>query len=171
MAGLETAAGIVGISVAAWEVACALKKDIERIVNAPKVIKSLRDDLAALTDSLNSLKKITEVQWQQLETGLSDRSKTALQRCSSVCDAMRRDLMAWTKRSTDDQLSWRDRTGIGLFKERQVKALAEELQSCKSTFTNVIAVMTLCVLIPIPEKPGPKLTLIAATAHCNPMQH
>lgn len=105
MPALETAAGVIGVLVPALQGAIRLKNDIQSIIDAPRVIHSLEDDLVALIGSLELLEGVTEVQWQQVEPTLSSRSETTLKRCSAACRTMGDDLARWTKRSKGDKLS------------------------------------------------------------------
>jgi hypothetical protein len=139
-------AGVVGIVVPALHGARLLIDDLKKITDAPRVVTSLETDLTSVSSSLESLKAINEPQWQVLGSRIVDQSKAAVKTCTTACDAMRGDLQRWTRRSRDGKLSWRDKANIGFFKERRVKAMSEQLQSCKQTLSSVVGVATLYVI-------------------------
>lgn len=143
---LAAAAGIVGLVVPAMHGARLLLDDLEKITDAPKVVKGLGEDLTAVSASLESLKAIEEPQWNMLGGKVVKQSKATIAACATSCDTMRGDLQRWTRRSRDGKLSWRDRANIGFFKERRVNALSQQLQSCKLTMSSVIGVATLYVV-------------------------
>lgn len=143
---LSVAAGIIGIVVPALHGARLLKEDVQKITDAPKVIADLRDDLTALETNLQSIQSIKDEEWTLLGPVVPDNTRNTIESCRQACSSFHGDLQRWTKRSRDGKLSWRDRTNIGFFKERQVRALVGQLQTCKSTFTSVVNVATLYVL-------------------------
>lgn len=140
---LTVTASVVGIVVPALQGARLLIDDLRKITDAPKVVQSLETDLASVSSSLESLQAIEAPQWQSLRSRIQDQSRAAVGTCVAACDAMRGDLQRWTRRSRDGKLSWRDKASIGFFKERRVKAMSEQLQSCKLTLNTVVGVATL----------------------------
>lgn len=142
---LSAAAAVAGLVVPALHGARLLLNDLEKITDAPKAVKGLEEDLASVGASLESLKAIEEPQWYMLGDNVVERSKATIETCATSCDAMRGDLQRWTRRSRDGKLSWRDRAKIGFFKERRVKSMSEQLQSCKLTMSSVVGVATLYV--------------------------
>lgn len=147
---LSVAAGVVGIVVPALHGVRLLKEDLEKIVDAPRVVKGLETDLVSVSSSLESLKAIDDARWEVLGSKILDQTKFAVDTCVAACDGMRGDLQRWTRRSRDGKLSWREKVNIGFFKERRIKAMSEQLQSCKMTLSSVVGVATLYVTTPAP---------------------
>jgi len=52
-------------------------------------------------------------------------------------------LQRWTKNSREGKMSWLERTNIGVFRDRQILAMAAQLQSHKMAFTSVVGIATL----------------------------
>lgn len=141
------AVGVVGIVVPALHGTRVLINDVKRIANAPETIQALRVDLDSTVLALESLKAIPEPEWQSLGLALAEQSKNAVKTCGSACDIFRNDLQRWTRRSRDGELSWRDRANVGFFKERQIQAMSEHLQSCKLACSSVAGMGTLYIHI------------------------
>ena len=141
--GLGATASVVGIVVPALHGVRLLFDDLKKIIEAPEVVASLATEVEALRLSLESLKAIDDSQWETLGKTVSDQCKAAITTCTAACDALREDLHRWTKRSADGKLSWRDRANIGFFKERQIKARSEQLQSYKLTLNSAVGAATL----------------------------
>lgn len=135
-------AGLVGLALHGTRL---LIDDVNNIRDAPNVLEDLRTDLLSVGSSLESLKAIDESQLEVLGGEICSQSRFVINRCMSVCDESRRDLQRWTKRSRDGKLSWREKTNIGFFKERRIKAMAKQLQSCKLTLNSVVSTATLYV--------------------------
>ena len=140
---LSIVANVVGIAVPALHGMRKLIDDVTNIVDAPQAIQSLRDDLTSAALALECLKAIPESEWESLGSPVADQSRHAVETCGSACDNFRMDLQRWTRRSRNGELSWRDRTNIGFFKERQIKAMSNHLQSCKLTCSTVAGMATL----------------------------
>ena len=140
---LSIAAGVVGVTVPALHGARLLLDDLWKIADAPKAVESLKADLTSIDTALQSLQTIKDHQWELLGKPIADQSKTAISNCKTACASFHSDLRRWTRHSTEGKLSWQDRTKIGFFKERQMKAISEELQICKLSFSLVVGIATL----------------------------
>lgn len=138
------AVGVVGIVVPALHGTHILIDDVNRIIDAPAAIQTLREHLESTVLGLESLKAIPEPEWQSLGSAMAEQSKAAVKTCGSACDNFRNDLQRWTRRSRGGELSWRDRANVGLLKEKQIKAMSGHLQSCKLTCNSVVGMATLC---------------------------
>jgi hypothetical protein len=135
-------AGLVGLALHGTRL---LIDDVNNIRDAPRALEDLQTDLTSISSSLESLEAIDELQLKMLGDQICNQSKFAVNKCTSACDGFRGDLQRWTKRSRDGKLSWRDKTNIGFFKERRIKAMAKQLQSCKLTLNSVVSTATLYV--------------------------
>ena len=160
---VSIAASFIGIVVPALHGTRLLLDDLRNIADAPNTIANIHVELTIIQRDLESLQAIEDPEWDALGGKVADQSRTAVSNCSKTCDALRSDLQRWTKRTRDGKLSWRDRANVGFFKERQIKAMIERLQSCKLTINSVVGVATLCVSNPTMSHCH-KLILLAATA-------
>ncbi|KAM0714704.1 hypothetical protein Q7P37_009721 [Cladosporium fusiforme] len=142
---LSVVAGVAGIIVPALHCARLLANDIQNIADAPGVVMALGSDLSALDGNLETIRSINDDEWALLGPAVASNTTTAVASCNKACESFRGDLQRWTKRSRDGKLSWRDRTNLGFFKERQIRAMSEQLQSCKGAFTNVVATATFSI--------------------------
>ena len=140
---LTISASVVGVVVPALHGTRLLLDDINKIIDAPKAIGDLRDDIDALNATLESLQAVEEAPWEILSDDIAAQSQKTVSTCWRACEAFRSDLQRWTKRSRDGKLSLRDRANIGFFKESQINAMSQHLQSCKLTCSNVVTMATL----------------------------
>ena len=140
---LSTAASVVGIAVPALHGARLLLDDIQNIVDAPKAVATLKEDLRAVDIVLEELKAVHSSEWESLGQEVVDGSKFAINTCAKACDIFRNDLQRWTRHSEDGKLAWRDRANVGFFKQQRIKSLCEQLQNCKITVGTTVSVATL----------------------------
>jgi hypothetical protein len=136
-------ASIVGLVVPALHGTRLMLNDIERVVNAPDTIKSLKEDLTSLDVTLKSLRNVDESEWESLGDTVVAQVEVAIGTCEQACQTFSSDLQQWTRRSRDGKRSWRDQIKIGFFKERQIEAFSSHLQRCKLTCSSVVATATL----------------------------
>lgn len=140
---LSVAASIVSVSVPALHGARLLLNDLRNIIDAPQTIQSLKDDVTSAETALKSLQGIQDTEWDALGLDVAHQSKVAIKHCENVCGSLRTSLQHWTRHSRDGKLAWQDRANVGFFKERQIKAMAGQLQSCKVAFNSAVSVATL----------------------------
>ncbi|KAF2112481.1 hypothetical protein BDV96DRAFT_649265 [Lophiotrema nucula] len=119
---LSFGAGIVSIIVPALHGVRLLLDDLNRITDAPQAIQALKNDASKIQNGR------VLVEQSRIKPRLPLRA------------ARERDLKRWTRHSQDGKLSWKEKANVGIFKERQVKAMSEQLQSCKSTFNAAVGV-------------------------------
>lgn len=140
---VSAAAGFVGIIVPALHGARLLRRDIENLVDAPKAVGSLKEDLRSVDLAIEGLKAVKPAEWESLGQAVVEQSKVAVRTCESACDAFRSDLSRWTKHSEDGKLSLRDRFNVGFFQEQKIKSLSGQLQNCRSTINTAASTATL----------------------------
>jgi hypothetical protein len=99
------ATSIVGLSVPAWQATRLLLDDIQNIIDAPKAIASLEEDLRSVQLALQALKAVDSRVWEPLGQEVVDSSKFAITSCASACDQFKNDLRHWTKHSDGGKLS------------------------------------------------------------------
>lgn len=140
---LSVTAGVTGLVAFALQGVRLLVNDINNIKEAPKSLEGLHTDLTSVGSSLECLENINETQLRLLGDHVYNQSTVAIERCKSTCFNFHNDLEHWTKGSHDGKLSWRDKTSIGIFKERQIEAMSRQLQNCKLTLSTVAVTATL----------------------------
>jgi hypothetical protein len=144
---LSVAASIVGVTVPALHGTRLLLDDLQGIIDAPKTVESLKEDLRSVDLALKSLQAVHDSEWKSLGETVADESKVAINSCTRACNTFRADLQRWTRHSEEGKLSWKDRANVGFFKQRQIKSTSEQLQTCKLTINLVVGIATLYVLL------------------------
>ena len=142
---LSVAASIAGVAVPALHGTRLLFDDLQGIIDAPKSVEGLKEDLRSVDMALQSLQAINDSEWKSLGGTVANESKVAISTCTRACDMFRADLQHWTRHSEEGKLSWQDRANVGFFKQRQIKSTSEQLQTCKLTINSVVSIATLYV--------------------------
>ncbi|KXX74516.1 hypothetical protein MMYC01_206179 [Madurella mycetomatis] len=140
---LSITAAIVGIAAPAVHCVHLLLEDLQKIVDAPEILKSLKNDLLSVDQALTSLQAVSDPQWKLLGETVVIQSKAATTSCRESCDRFRTALNRWTRHSEDGKLSLRDRAMVGFLKQGHIKSMSEQLQHCKITLTSVVCIATL----------------------------
>ncbi len=140
---LSVTAAVVGITAPAVHCIHLLLGDLQKIVDAPETLKSLKEDLLSVDQALTSLQTVSDPQWKSLGETVVSHSKAATTTCKESCDSFRAALSRWTRHSEAGKLSLRDRAMVGFFKQGYVKTMSEQLQQCKLTLTSVVCIATL----------------------------
>jgi hypothetical protein len=142
---LSITASIVGIVVPALHATRLLLEDLQQLKDAPKTVKRLVDDVRSVNTTLELLQSVEEREWDLLGAGIAEQSKTTVSSSTQACNLFRTDLQKWTKHSEDGKLAWLDRANVGFFKKDQIKAMSEQLQSCKLAINLIVGVAILWV--------------------------
>jgi hypothetical protein len=140
---LSITASVVGIVVPALHATRLLLADLQELKDAPKTVKRLVEDVHSVDTALGLLKSIEEREWGLLGADVAEQSKTTISSSTQACNLFRDDLQKWTRHSEDGKLAWLDRANVGFFKKDQVKAMSEQLQSCKLAINLTVGVATL----------------------------
>lgn len=140
---LSVAAGIVSLAVPALHGARVLLNDLEKIINAPDTVKRLKEEANSIIKDLSLLNDITESVWASLGANVADQSKATIQSCEEACDTIRTDILRWTKRSAGGKLSWLDRVKVGFFRDHQLQAYFDRLQTHKLSLQSTVGIATL----------------------------
>jgi hypothetical protein len=144
---LSIGAGVVGIIVPALHGTRLLLDDLRCIIDAPKAIETLKEDLCSVEMALTSLQAVKDVEWELLGNVVVEQSKATINTCTKACDMFQADLQRWTKHSDEGKLSWQDRANVGFFKQRRIKAISNQLQTCQISINSVVGIATLCVAL------------------------
>jgi hypothetical protein len=140
---LSITASIVGITVPALHGTRLLLHDLQQLKDAPKTIKRLTDDVHSVHSALQLLRGVEDGDWKSLGKSVAQQSEATISSCTQACNLFRADLQKWTRHSVDGKLARQDRANVGFFKKDQVKAMSEQLQSCKLAINLIVGVATL----------------------------
>lgn len=140
---LGITAGAVGIIVPALHGTRLLLKDLQELKDAPKTVKRLNDDVHLVYAALELLKGVEDEDWKSLGQSVAEQSEATISSYMQACNFFRADLQKWTRHSEDGKLAWVDRANVGFFKKDQVKAMSEQLQSCKLAINLIVGIATL----------------------------
>ena len=139
---LDIATSVVNVTVPALHGLRLLAVDLNKIVEAPRSIQKIKDDVSSVEMAIQSLQAIDDMEWEALGDSVAKQSKAVIEHCTSACNNFHSDLQRWTSHSQDGSLSWLDRTKVGFFQEHQLKAVSEHLQSCKTILNSAVGVAT-----------------------------
>lgn len=142
---LSISAGVVGIIVPALHASRLLLDDVRRIIDAPRALETLKTDLDSVELALTSLRAVKDADWELLGDSVAEQSKATIEGCTTACELFRTNLRLWTKHSDGKKLSWKDRANVGFLKQRQIKAMSSQLQTCHIGINSLVGIATLCV--------------------------
>jgi hypothetical protein len=127
-------ATIIAVAGLAWSSSKALYDFIEGLANAPTMIKEVKEDLTELEKILKSLEALLKDGNSVVLATIFERVgiKSALEACSAVCNNFKATLSKYTKHSTTDSFSKRDRLTVQFFKSKIV-AFKLRLNASKGT--------------------------------------
>jgi hypothetical protein len=144
---LSIAASVVGVTVPALHGTRLLLDDIQGIIDAPKAVETLKEDLLSVDMALKSLQAVKDLEWESLGDTVVEQSKATINTCAKACNMFRADLQRWTRHSNEGSLSWQDRANVGFFKQRRIRSTSDQLQTCKISINSVVGIATLCVAL------------------------
>ncbi|KAJ5293251.1 uncharacterized protein N7443_009204 [Penicillium atrosanguineum] len=137
--------GALGITEAALQSIQSLIHEIEAIKGAPDMIAGLKDELTgveAILLALNNAQKNSQL--EHLTPDVRKALSLAIMHCQKACSDFRIKIVQWTKRSGEKMHVW-DRVRVGLFAERTVTTLCEQLNRYKSTMDTAVSTAILYV--------------------------
>ncbi|KAK6428869.1 hypothetical protein LTR95_014982 [Oleoguttula sp. CCFEE 5521] len=140
--GLGIAAAVIGIAGAALQISQSLYEDLHAISNAPKTVRALEADISTLTTSVKALGGIEEPEWQKLGSEIADQIKSVLRQCQTACTTFRADLTRWTRHSAPNELAVRDRIVLGVYRQKEIASVSQQVQNWKSSFASIVGLAT-----------------------------
>jgi hypothetical protein len=144
---LSITASIVGVVGPALHATRQLLQDLQQLKDAPKTVKRLVDDVHSINITLELLQGVEKREWGLLGARVAEKAEATISSSTQACKLFRADLQKWTRHSEDGKLVWLDRANVGFFKKDQVKAMSEQLQSCKLAINLIVGVATLWVAL------------------------
>ena len=141
------AVGVIGVTIPAIKVSQALIDDLKRIRDAPETLSTLKSDVDSFRECLLHIKAIEESEWRLLGDVIVNQMQATIESCEKSCSKFLSELKGWMKHSGDirqhsQELVLKDRLKIG-FKQHQIKAISEQLQDSKLTFSLTIQITNL----------------------------
>lgn len=94
---LSVAASIVGLAFSALRGTRLLLDDIQAIINAPKAVERLKEDLLLVDTALKSLQALGDAEWKSLGGTMADESKVAITTCERACATFMTNLQRWIR--------------------------------------------------------------------------
>ena len=140
---MADASAVVGLIVPALHGARLLYDDLRKIIDAPKAVENLKEDLASVVSNLELLQAIKEAQWAVLGPQVAFQLKDTTSAGLKKCEVLHTQFEGWTKHSRDGKMSWRDKLNVGFLKEDRIKDTREQLQSTKLTLNSIVSIATL----------------------------
>lgn len=129
------AVGIAGTAISGMS---KLRETITSIKDAPEELDQMRlqlDNIRRPLDTLQSLVLNPDVNTSEASkqalarTGMAD----AVNHCGAACDDFNKNLQNWTKHSTKDKLSLRDKISMGVWNKERVRTCRSRVETCQQT--------------------------------------
>ncbi|KAJ5106787.1 hypothetical protein N7456_003462 [Penicillium angulare] len=138
--------GIIGITTLAYHSTKTLYNFISDIVDAPKHLKELNEDVAAITQILVAIKgAMEETSDEQLSEGVKNSLKDAqpsIQGCDTACREFLKKISRITSHSNATSTRLDDRIKLR-FHDKAISAFKYRIDSYKSTLTIALSLTTL----------------------------
>lgn len=135
---LSITAGVIAVVTLAYDSGKTLYEFINGILEAPKALKDMNGDLAAIQKVLNSLKvELEGTPDATLSAGLKkflNDIKPSLEGCTEACDEFKAKLVKVTSHSTEAHTSKRDRIKLQ-FQDKEISAFKYRMASYKATLS------------------------------------
>jgi hypothetical protein len=126
----------IGITDAAVTGLSALRSKTHDLQDAPEDVNNVRTRLEEVQSSLQALKSasIADQATQTICTEVLRTTgvATAVNDCGSACEAFNKKLQSWTKHSTENGMSLRDRVAIARNKAK-ICTLLTRVETCQKT--------------------------------------
>ncbi|KAE8357500.1 hypothetical protein BDV27DRAFT_139231 [Aspergillus caelatus] len=148
MDGLSVAASVIGVTAVALHSIRELTDFIRKLSDAPSAIQAVRKELEAIEAVLRTIESIFNDQ------GVSDVPKVLInntqlmlivENCGEACKEFKDTITHWMRHSTEARVFWWDRVRTGYFGEAKTNAFTAKLETCKSTLSIALEIVTLCV--------------------------
>jgi hypothetical protein len=116
---------------------------LEAIKDAPDMVQRLQSELKSLDQALVSLKDVKIEDLKSLSPSITDGLKSTVATSAQTCNVLRADLQRWTRHSEDGKMTWKDRTNVGFFKQKDIKAFVDRLRNSQLTICCAVNVATM----------------------------
>jgi hypothetical protein len=128
------AAGAIGISGVATASFVQLRNIIDGLSEAQDVLTGITSSLENIQRPLDALRQLDISDESTSITIKEDLKMTgiaeAVNACGNACDEFNKNLVKWTKHSSSQKTSLRDRFTVGVWNREKVRTFQTRLQSC-----------------------------------------
>ncbi|KAJ5627354.1 hypothetical protein N7528_004781 [Penicillium herquei] len=139
-------ASIIGIVTLAFQSSKTLYELIDGILNAPKHLKDLNEEVSTVSQVLSSLKSAVEgTSDDELSDGVKNNlrdAQPAIQGCERVCNELFQKISQITSHSSSTHTRLDDRIRLK-FQDKAILAFKYRIESYKSTLSIVLGLVTL----------------------------
>lgn len=132
---LSVAASVVGIAGAALQSIHFLVTTIDRIQDAPKVLKGITSDLKAIEPVLKDLAAGLQPGDGSPPDNRGSNILLAAKNCQDACEDFGDQLTLWMRHSKKDKMFWLDRWNVAFFGQTTMDIFTGNLRACKETLT------------------------------------
>ncbi|KAI8943378.1 hypothetical protein NX059_001392 [Plenodomus lindquistii] len=130
-------AGAIGIAGTAVTSIVQLHSLIDSLEDANDVIQNATSDLGSIEQSIAALEHFALANKDISNVAQADLTKAgvaeAVNKMGLACDDFDKRLTKWTRHSSTEKLSLRDRISVGVWNKEKIRTFETQLQSCKST--------------------------------------
>lgn len=131
------ATAVIGLSGPALSSISSLQKVINDLGEAQEEVKDIQTHLEGIQTPLHALQGIPTVDHEAEELYKSAIAKTgmanAVNECGKACQSFEEKLVKWTRRSTKEKMSLRDRMNVGLWRKEEIRTFKTRLETCERT--------------------------------------
>lgn len=139
---VSAVAAFVGIIFPALEAINLLHEKLQTLVDAPRTLANLQDDLFLVDMATRELHEVEHATLESLGQGVEKYLEHIIIICRTACDAFQDDLTRWMEHSADGRLSFLDQVDVAFFSKQKIKSLSKKLGNCRSAInmaTNIAA--------------------------------
>jgi hypothetical protein len=134
---LSITAATIGITTFALTSIKQLRDTINDVAEVKEVIEDISTGLTGILAPLDSMRELF-VPGNNISVAVkADLEKTrvadAVNKCGDLCNDFAKRLEKWTKHSSGEKLSVRDRLTVGLWNKEKISTLRISVRSCQST--------------------------------------
>ena len=127
--------GAIGISETGLAAIKTLRTTIKDVKNAPEDVREIRTVLGQTETSLNALRKLEIADRETSEACKAALKETgmveAVNNCGAASEAFNQRLQQWTRHSTEDELSKRDRLSVGFWNKDTIAGFKTKVETCQ----------------------------------------
>ncbi|EXJ77534.1 hypothetical protein A1O3_09761 [Capronia epimyces CBS 606.96] len=146
---LSLTASTIGITQFAIDSIVRLREFIDNVAEAKEVVQDIVSNLEDVQRPLAALEELTISDRKTYAAAKADLENTgvgeAVNKCGQACADFMDNLKQWTKHSSDQKFSLRDRFSVGIWNKEKIRTFRMQVQSCQATVQFAIASTQLIV--------------------------
>ncbi|KAF2395504.1 hypothetical protein EJ06DRAFT_485117 [Trichodelitschia bisporula] len=130
---LSIAASTLGIAQVVVISIVKLHDFINELAEADEELKNIASNIAGIHLALTALGEL-DISTERTRAVLKKAGVAeAVSKCGALCDKFTKSLERWTKHSSGNKLSFRDRLLVGMWHSEKIRTFKMRVQSCKDT--------------------------------------